>query len=87
MDARYQFDTVQTFGWDYARQEVVQATPSLAVNQEPGNLTNQQLSDVIQLSAYQLHHHARMDNNELDRFVDAVKQKGLLAQNQGKGKI
>lgn len=87
MDARYQFDKIETLGWDYAKQEVTQANPGISIGQEPGNITSKQLSEVIKLATYRLHHHARMNGKELTAFADAVKQKSVLHKIRGRVKF
>lgn len=87
MDARYQFNQVQTLGWDYAKQEVTQANPNFTPPSEAGNVSSDSLTSVIQLDAYQLHHHARMNEPELTAFANAVKQKSVLHKNRGRIKF
>lgn len=86
-DARHQFSSINTMGWDYSKQEVTSGSNSFEFPQEAGNISSEELSSVIGLDSFHLHHHARMDENELNAFADAVKQKSILSKSRGKVKI
>ncbi|MEM6696898.1 MAG: type VI secretion system tip protein VgrG [Bacteroidota bacterium] len=87
LDARYQFEEVNTLGWDYSKQEVTQGSNSFQVNKEAGDISSGELAEIAGLSAFQMHHQARMDENELNAFADAVKQKSILNKSRGRIKI
>lgn len=87
MEARYQFDSINTIAWDYSKQEVRIGNNSFSSNNEAGDIKSDDLTSVIGLKAFDLHHHARMDEKELNAFADAVKQKSVLNKNRGVVKI
>lgn len=87
MDARYQYKEINTITWDYSKQEVVQGANNFSAPTEPGNINSQELAGVIGLSDYDLHHHARMNENELNAFANAIKQKSILNKIRGRVKF
>ncbi|MEM7373501.1 MAG: type VI secretion system tip protein VgrG [Bacteroidota bacterium] len=87
MDARQQFASVETLGWDYASQEVTQANQDFDSASEAGNISSDELTSIIGLDTYRLHHHARMKEEELTALANAVKQKSVLNKNRGRIKF
>ncbi len=83
MDARYQFETITTSSWDSTQQNLVEGNNSFS-SQEPGNLTSGDLSQVIGVADYKLHHLGRMLEGELSAYADAVKQKSILNKSLGR---
>ncbi len=86
MDARNQFAEVSTIGWDFSRQEVIQGTTSFS-GTESGDISSDELVSVIGLGTYQQYHQARMDENELNAYADAIKQKSILNKIRGRIKF
>lgn len=87
MDGRFQFDKINTMGWDYSRQELTEGINDFSLAAEPGDISSDELEGVIELAEFELHSQARMDENELNAFANAVKQKSILNKTRGKIKI
>lgn len=85
IDARIQFKSVKGSVWNYTDQELVKDTES----EEPavpdaGNLSADKLADVIGESEFRLFNSAKIEEPELQAWVNAAMLKNRLAKIRGK---
>ncbi len=87
MDARKQFAATKGSSWDYSRQEVSEkegVDPSMDFQ---GNISGEDLADVIGLDSYQLQHGGQLADDELQAWTDAELMRSRLSKIQGRVKI
>jgi Rhs element Vgr protein len=87
IDARYQYKAVNAKAWNYADQDLNQATGAEPSVSRIGNLSNSQLSDVLGLASLELRHGGRIQNEELKGWANAQLLKSRLAKVRGRIKI
>ena len=87
MDARSQWASVQASSWDYANQDLTQRESNQVNFTEAGNLSSQELADVIGLENYELRHSGQVRQEELQAWADACLLKSRLAKIRGKAQI
>ncbi len=87
MDARWQWANVQASSWDYVGQEVIQRESSQASFVEAGNISSDELSDVVGLDSYELRHSGQVRQEELQAWADACMLKSRLAKIRGRAQI
>ena len=83
MDARMQYKAVTTVGWNQADQALVEIEGESPSLKEPGNLSGDDLSDVIALDSFRMHHTGPVTDQELQAWADATLMRSRLAKVQG----
>lgn len=86
MDARAEYAAVKTAAWNYTDQELATAEgqdPNLELN---GNISPDDLAQVIGLDAYQLWQSGKLTEPELQNWADAVLLQSQLAKILGRAK-
>lgn len=85
IDARLQYKSVKGSVWNYTDQELVKDTeaedPGIP---DAGNLSADTLADVIGETEYRLFHSAKIEEPELQAWVNAAMMKNRLAKIRGK---
>lgn len=85
IDARLQFKSVKGSVWNYTDQELVKDTESEDPGvPEAGNLTADALADVIGETEFRLFNSAKIEEPELQAWVNAAMMKYRLAKIRGK---
>ena len=84
MDARTQFSSVKSKTWDYANQEIIESDSEDPAITEQGNLSSDDLSDVIGLDALEIQHAGEISNQELQSWANAGMLRSRLAKIQGR---
>ena len=87
MDARNQWKAVKGRAWDYANQQLFEAQTSAASFSEHGNIDASELADVISPAELELQHSGRIDQSELQAWVEAAMLKSRLSKIQGSAHI
>lgn len=87
MDARTQWKTVEAKSWDYASQDLFNAETSSAEFTEPGNVSGEELADVLGLEKFELRHSGQVLTEELQSWADACMLKSRLGKIVGRGKF
>ena len=85
IDARLQFKSVKGTAWNYTEQELISDTEA----EEPpvpeaGNLSPDVLADVIGESEFRLYNSAKIEEPELQAWVNAAMLKNRMAKIRGK---
>lgn len=83
MDARAQFQSVSSYGWDLASHKVQQQTATPETLNEQGNVTSATLAKVIGLSDFRLQSTVPLDSEELTTWAKAQQIKSGLARIRG----
>lgn len=87
MDARNQYQKVEAQSWDYHNQQVFEAdTSSISSWTEPGNIKSSDLAAIVSPTSFELHHSGYLTAPELQAWVNAQKQRSLLAKICGRAK-
>lgn len=87
IDARNQFGTITSYGWNPSEQEIVEAEandPSVSLN---GNLEAQDLADVIGLDNLELKHGGNYNSTLLQSWSDAKALFQQLSRTRGRIKF
>ena len=85
IDARLQYKSVKGSVWNYTDQELVKDTESEDPGvPDAGNLSADTLADVIGETEYRLFHSAKIEEPELQAWVNAAMMKNRLAKIRGK---
>ena len=85
IDARLQYKAVKGSVWNYTDQELVKDTEAEDPGvPEAGNLTGDTLADVIGETEYRLFNSAKIEEPELQAWVNAAMMKNRLAKIRGK---
>ena len=87
MDARTQWNSVEAKSWDYSAQSLFQTTSDNAGIKEQGNVSGQTLSEVINLSKFEIRHSGHVIEEELKAWADATILKSRLAKICGRAKF
>lgn len=83
MDARAQFQTVTSYGWDLASQKVLQQQATPETLNAQGNVTSATLAAILALSDFRLQSTVPMDSAELTTWSKAQQLKSGLARIRG----
>ena len=83
IDARHQYKKVVAQAWDHSNQEVVTAEAVDPGLTEAGNITTEELADVIGLEQYDMIHTGALPDQELQAWADAKWLKSKLAKVKG----
>jgi Rhs element Vgr protein len=85
IDARFQFKSIKGTVWNYTDQELSSDTEAEDPGvPEAGNLTADTLADVIGETEYRLFNSAKIEDPELQAWVNAAMLKNRLAKIRGK---
>lgn len=87
MDARNQWTQVEAKSWDYSDQNLFSATSSSADVKEAGNVSGQQLSEVINLDPFEIRTSSHVEESELQTWADATMLRSRLAKICGRAKF
>ncbi len=87
MDARNQFESVQSVAWDAAEQAIVEGESGTAAVVEAGNITSGQLAKVHGSSPYQQYHTGGLSSAELTNWSAAKLLKSKMAKITGRVKF
>ncbi len=87
LDSCNQWANVQASAWDYASQDLIQRESNAVDFNEAGNLSSQDLSDVIGLESFELRHSGQVRQEELQAWSDACLLKSRLAKIRGRAQI
>lgn len=87
MDARCQYGSVTAESWNYANQNLVEATGAEPSVSTVGNLSGKNLAEVIGLSELELRHGGDLVEQELKTWADAQLLKSRLGKIQGRAKV
>lgn len=87
MDARDQFDSVQSFAWAAADQEMLEIDASDDNAVSPGNVSSGDLAAVVGLQALKLKHGGQLTEDELQAWADAEQVKSLFSKVCGRVRI
>ncbi len=87
IDARNQYKAVTAKAWDYANQEVLEIEANDPSVSTSGNLSNNDLADVLGLDDVTLRHSGKVTDTELQDWADAKWQKSQLGRVRGRVKF
>jgi len=87
IDARDQQHAVESNAWDFAGQEMISAEAADPGIPEQGNISNDELADVIGLDKLPFQHSGRVNNEELQSWADARLLRSKLAKVRGRIRI
>lgn len=87
MDARDQFDSVKSFAWDAANQEMLEIEGAEPTAVAPGNVSGGDLAAVIGLEALQLKHAGQIRDDELQAWADGQLTKSAFGKVRGRVRI
>lgn len=80
MDSRFQYTGVHAFAWDSANQELLDIEGQAPGGSLPGNVSSDDLANVIGLSSYDLRHSGQLKDVELQAQANAHFLKSRLAK-------
>lgn len=86
MDARRQPESVDSASWDYTKQEPEQSDPGSAELEETGNLSSEDLGNVLE-GAVTLDHPGHLTKDQLQAWSDAVALRSQLSKAVGRVRI
>lgn len=84
IDARNQIKTLAAATWDFSEQAITETNadePSITT--EPGNISNNDLNDVLDIEDYKLLHSGKLAQEELQAWADAKLMKQRLSKITG----
>jgi Rhs element Vgr protein len=88
IDSRLQYKTVKGTTWNYTDQEISDSTEAANANvPETGNLSADTLAQVMDEDEFRLFHSAKMEDPEMQAWVDAALLKHRLAKVRGRVSI
>lgn len=87
IDARNQYEGVSAYSWDYTNQQLLNVSAAEPGNEENGNISSTDLSDVIGLASYDLKHTGQIPQEELQAWADAQLLKNRLSKIKGRVKF
>lgn len=87
MDARNQWNNVETSSWDYSNQQLFKVNSSSAPFAEPGNISGSTLAETIDLEKYQMHHSGHRLEQELQDWANGLMLRSRLAKIRGRAKF
>lgn len=87
IDARTQFTEIKSKSWDYSNQEVAEDTADPPTMNEPGNLSPEDLSDVIGLDSNLLIHSGKLTSEVVKEWANAKMLRSRLAKIRGSVKF
>jgi Rhs element Vgr protein len=87
IDSRTQFIEVKSKTWDYSEQDIAEETSDLPDMNSNGNLSSDELADVIGLESYSLIHGGKLSNEEVKEWANAKMLRSRLAKVKGSVKF
>jgi len=87
MDARDQVKSLTASAWDAANQERLEIDGADSSAASPGNVTADELADVLELDPLLLRHGGLLPDSELQAWADARRLAAALAKVQGRVRI
>lgn len=89
IDARTQFSDIKGVSWDPAAGEIIEENGNYVIpaTVKQGNLSTDQLSDVIELKSFIMQHSGNITKSELKAWADAKMLKSKLSKIRGKIKV
>jgi Rhs element Vgr protein len=87
MDASYQLSSIQSYAWNAADQEMFQIEAASATVTTPGNISVDDLSNVIELEEYQLKHAGQVRDDELQAWADGRSIRTGYGKIRGRARI
>ncbi|MCW9708160.1 type VI secretion system tip protein VgrG [Fodinibius salsisoli] len=84
MDARDQQKAISSSSWDYTTQEVVESEAEAPTLQQAGNISEEELADVIGSESVSYRHSGQVGETELQAWADAAMLKSRLAKIRGR---
>lgn len=87
MDARDQFDGINSKSWDYSQQEIVSSEGADPMLADAGNVSVSDLAGVIGLDALPQQHGGKISTEELQSLSDARFVRSRLAKVRGRLRI
>jgi len=88
MDARDQWKNVKATSWDYANQQLFDASTSeISSFSENGNIEGSELANAINLESYDMHHSGPLLEQELQDWADGLMLRSRLAKIRGRAKV
>ena len=87
MDARNQWNSVETKSWDYSAQSLFDISADSADVREPGNVSGQTLAEVISLPNFEKRHSGHLIEEELTAWAEASMLKSRLAKVCGRARF
>ena len=87
MDATYQYAGVSASGWNYANQQLSEQDAVAPILQEEGNISSNDLSDVLGLDTYKLFHSGNVNDQELRGWASTQLLKSKLSKIRGRVKF
>jgi len=86
MDARRQFKNVKSLSWDFTQQATEESSPGNAVYAENGNLSSDQLGEVLSAEVI-LNHTGHLTTQQLQSWSDAYAMRNHLCKAAGRVRI
>ncbi|MGB3182878.1 MAG: type VI secretion system tip protein VgrG [Cyclobacteriaceae bacterium] len=87
MDVREQYKGTLTRSWDYSSQEMLEAEGADPGLEEAGNLSADELADVIGLEQLPMQHGNKLTTKELEKWASAKLLRSRLAKVRGRVRI
>ena len=87
LDSTSQFAAVTASGWNYADQDISEQEAIDPPIKEEGNITSQELSDVLGLDEYKLIHSGSINDQELRGWASSQLLKSKLSKIRGRVKF
>ncbi len=87
MDARDQYTATKATSWDFVNQEVIESEGADPGLEEQGNISANDLADVIGLSEWSMQHSGHIPDQEMQAWTDSKLLRSRLAKIRGKVKI
>jgi Rhs element Vgr protein len=87
MDARTQVAAVKSLAWGAANQEMTETEAGAAGATSPGNLSSDDLAQVIGLDALVLRHGGQLKDGELQAWADGERARAGFAKVRGRARI
>ena len=87
MDASYQLSSIQSYSWNAADQEMFQIEAASASVTTPGNISADDLTNVIELEEYQLKHAGQIRDDELQAWADGRSMRTGYGKIRGRARI
>lgn len=86
MDARTQFSAVSGTSWDFSEQELLEIEGEAPGFESSGNITSDDLTEVIGLEAFLAQHPGKVEDAELQAWTNTVMMRSRLAKIRGHAK-
>jgi phage protein D len=84
MDARYQLNSLKACSWNMAKQELSELEADTFSDALPGNISTDELAEVVGLDSFNLCHGGHLSDEELQEWVNAGQLKSKLSKIRGR---